>query len=102
MYNVLDWNNVFTIIGITFVICVICFVFWFCFFGLICSIGYKYKRKHRFDNPPIAKCYCIDCKYWNNGYCSYLKNQHTDDCWFCWYADPMSYNEYKDKSGISK
>lgn len=24
---------------------------------------YEYKIAHRFDNPPLAKCYCIDCKY---------------------------------------
>ena len=24
---------------------------------------YEYKINHRFDDPPLAKCYCIDCKY---------------------------------------
>ena len=24
---------------------------------------YEYMIKHRFDDPPLAKCYCIDCKY---------------------------------------
>ena len=24
---------------------------------------YEYKIAHRFDNPPLAKCYCIDCRY---------------------------------------
>lgn len=24
---------------------------------------YEYEINHRFDNPPLAKCYCIDCKY---------------------------------------
>lgn len=23
----------------------------------------KYQYKHRFDKPPLAKCYCKDCKY---------------------------------------
>lgn len=23
----------------------------------------KYDHKHRFDKPPLAKCYCKDCKY---------------------------------------
>lgn len=23
----------------------------------------KSEIKHRFDKPPVAKCYCIDCKY---------------------------------------
>ena len=25
------------------------------------KIKYEYKYKHRFDNPPTAECYCIDC-----------------------------------------
>ena len=28
------------------------------------KIKYEYKYKHRFDNPPTAKCYCVDCRYY--------------------------------------
>ena len=31
---------------------------------LIEKIYYKYKIKHRFDRKPTAKCYCIDCRYY--------------------------------------
>ena len=24
---------------------------------------YEYMLAHRFDGPPLAKCYCIDCEY---------------------------------------
>ena len=26
-------------------------------------LKYRYKEKHRYDKPPIAKCYCKDCKF---------------------------------------
>ena len=29
------------------------------------KLRYAYKRKHRFDKKPIAKCYCIDCVYYD-------------------------------------
>ena len=33
---------------------------------------HKYRYEHRFDKPPVAKCYCRDCRRWNikNGKCS--------------------------------
>lgn len=50
----------------------------------------KYKQKHRFDKPPTAKCYCVDCIYHDNktGKCDRLKDWHTADCWFCWNGTP--------------
>lgn len=57
---------------------------------------YEYRRKHRFDNPPTAKCYCVDCKYWrkDDGRCSQFEGYYTADCWFCWKAEPMNRKEY--------
>lgn len=56
---------------------------------------YKYRYKHRFDKPPTAKCYCIDCGYHDNknGRCSGLGEftsgyKYTEDNWFCYNADP--------------
>ena len=50
----------------------------------------KYQQKHRFDKPPTAKCYCIDCKH-RNEYeeCCVLGGcfKVADD-WFCWKAKP--------------
>ena len=55
---------------------------------------YAHKRKHRYDHPPLAKCYCRDCENWNrrpdyntDGKCWSL-NRYKADNWFCWYASP--------------
>lgn len=50
----------------------------------------RYQYKHRFDKPPTAKCYCIDCKHHGkdgkcNDFVMYIK---TEDEWFCWRAEP--------------
>lgn len=50
----------------------------------------KYQQKHRFDKPPTAKCYCIDCKY-RTEYeeCCVLGGCFkVADNWFCWKAEP--------------
>ena len=60
---------------------------------LINELIYRYQYKHRFDKPPIAKCYCRDCKYYDiatnkcygfDGYNSKL----MADSWFCCFAEP--------------
>lgn len=35
---------------------------------IVSSVIYRYKYKHRFDKKPTAKCYCIDCRYYEDGY----------------------------------
>ena len=57
---------------------------------LIGEAKFKYRYKHRFDKPPTAKCYCIDCRYHDNkdGLCSSLNYCYTADNWFCYNADP--------------
>lgn len=49
-----------------------------------------YEYNHRFDKPPVAKCYCIDCEYWDKEthYCAALHGFSTADDWFCWRASP--------------
>ena len=50
----------------------------------------EYKIKHKFDKPPAAKCYCIDCKY-RTKYeeCCVLGGCFkVADNWFCWKAEP--------------
>ena len=52
---------------------------------------HKYEIKHRFDKPPTAKCYCIDCQYHDNetGECRHsYKSYYTSDESFCWEAEP--------------
>lgn len=53
----------------------------------------EYQVKHRFDKPPKAKCYCVDCTHYDpidsrTGLC-YLSNgkAFTDDH-FCAMAEP--------------
>lgn len=48
------------------------------------ELKYDYKTKHRFDKPPLAKCYCKDCKYHGyNGKCYSFTERYTADNWFC-------------------
>ena len=51
----------------------------------------EYQYKHRFDKPPKAKCYCIDCVSYRNGFC-YLHKFHIADNWFCRNAIPIMQN----------
>lgn len=60
-----------------------------------CIKKWKRKRqiKNRFDKPPTAKCYCVDCLYHDKetGQCWTLthgSNYYTDDMAFCWNARP--------------
>ena len=68
-----------------------------CLQACIENFRHEYKIKHRFDKPPTAKCYCLDCVYFNrtngNGKCtnSHIdKDWHIADSWFCWRATPRS------------
>lgn len=49
----------------------------------------EYKIKHRFDKPPKAKCYCIDCVSWNrnSSRCDNF-DRYMADNWFCCQAEP--------------
>ena len=55
----------------------------------------KYRIKHRFDKPPTAKCYCVDCihhddetnRCWRFG-ATTKEYRTTADYWFCWEAEP--------------
>ena len=52
-----------------------------------------YQYKHRFDKPPTAKCYCVDCWYHDNetGRCCGFHDdtyRSTADNWFCYHAEP--------------
>ena len=60
----------------------------------------KIKRqiKHRFDKPPKAKCYCVDCYYYEpyeaagstTGECFFNKNRVFNDNHFCAMAKPAT------------
>lgn len=59
---------------------------------LIDKLKRRYRYKHRFDKPPIAKCYCIDCKHHDKEtrrcYRFVKEYRCTADEWFCWEAEP--------------
>ena len=60
------------------------------------DLKWKYKYKHRFDKPPLAKCYCKDCRYYiakeNDGNWGVHAGWKVADSWFCWSAEPRSYD----------
>ena len=51
----------------------------------------RYKYKHRFDETPTAKCYCIDCVYYRSvdEYCPKYDFHFPDDG-FCSSAIPVN------------
>ena len=59
----------------------------------ILNTKHKHAYKHRFDKPPLAKCYCIDCKHYReNGDCNAHNGWKVADNWFCWCAFPRKRN----------
>ena len=58
---------------------------------LIKSLRWKYKYNHRFDDPPVAKCYCNDCMYYykTHNRCCKHKDWVVADNWFCKGAKPI-------------
>lgn len=50
----------------------------------------RYRIEHRFDKPPTAKCYCIDCGYYGEEYhkCYRSMLEHVNDDYFCSEATP--------------
>lgn len=77
-------------------IAAICILLWEAATDKIRDLKWQYKRKHRFDKPPTAKCYCKDCKYFKveDGYfnkCTrgHIVNWTIADNDFCWQAEPL-------------
>ena len=95
-------TNIFTAIGVATVVV----------FGFMLSVAivdfilnetqeaiWVYKYKHRFDKPPTAACYCIDCKFHGDDVdltrCTKRKDVILDtaDEWFCQAAEPKERGE---------
>jgi len=91
--------GIFECIGAFVTICLLLFTG---YVALTCIIGAlkhwksKYKIKHRFDNPPVAKCYCRDCKHWDcrTRHCGKYDYFMESEC-FCSLADPLNATELK-------
>lgn len=56
---------------------------------------YRYEYEHRFDKPPLAACYCIDCKHYGDKVRNELCMEHryyTKENGFCSEAVPRGPN----------
>ena len=95
-------TNIFTAIGVATVV-----VFGFMLSAAIVDFIsneiheaiWVYKYRHRFDKPPTAACYCMDCKFHGDDTdhirCTNYKYVvlHTADEWFCQAAEPKERGE---------
>ncbi|MDT3387933.1 MAG: hypothetical protein LIR46_09275 [Bacteroidota bacterium] len=58
--------------------------------------AWVHKYRHRFDKPPTAACYCIDCTFHGDAIdpirCTNHEDiiLHTADEWFCHAAEPKA------------
>ena len=95
-------NNIFTSIGIVTVIGLGITVLSFaaaCIIDQIHEAVWAYKYRHRFDKPPTAACYCIDCKFHGDdtdpSRCTRCTNiiVQTAYEWFCSFAEPKERNK---------
>ena len=87
------------IFGIASIVTIILAIFIFLYDfakDVIRDLKWLYKRKHRFDKPPTAQCYCNDCKYYkpyssNRGQCGrgHIETWSVSDNSFCWQAEPL-------------
>lgn len=94
--------NFFAAIGI--IACLIFVIILFVYIILCCAKGigmhlYKWKIEHRYEGGPTAKCFCKDCKFYDEttkqneynyggGRCTCHKGWDVADHWFCWNATP--------------
>jgi hypothetical protein len=98
MINYID--NLFEFIGVIATVALMCVVGLLlreAIGDLIDSLKWKHKYKHRFDKPPLAKCYCKDCRYYNplSGMCGSHSGWVVADEWFCWGAEPRKLDPEK-------
>ena len=62
---------------------------------IIKSLKYLYKKKHRYDKPPTAKCYCRDCRFHgDDGKCLSFVNMTLTEFF------NKKYRERKDKDNM--
>ena len=53
--------------------------------GRIVDLRRIWQYKHRFNKKPIAKCYCIDCRYYDEQkICRNLGRYVIDNKFCCW------------------
>ena len=101
-------KNILMLLGTILVVIIFSFIFVITVEKIKDNID-KFRRrqiqKHRFNKPPLAKCYCRDCKYYNEeGGCSTHTGWRVADNWFCWDATPIGNNNlfYKREKRLNK
>ena len=85
--------KLFAFIGIVCIAGFLGLIFWAAFEWVkekIRQVRIDYRIKHRFDGKPIAKCWCRDCRAYNNKtrLCS-VCDMYKADNGFCNKADPI-------------
>lgn len=95
----MEWNNILSVIGAFSIFAMTCLfgaLLWEFAVDKIRDLKWAYKRKHRFDKPPTAACYCKDCRYYEvrDGYGKCRRGHIVErwniaDSWFCWQAVPL-------------
>lgn len=101
--NLISFFTLFGIISsIMVLVAIIMFIIMNAYYFIVEKIEelkYDYKVKHRFDKPPLAKCYCKDCKSYNreNERC-YRLNRSTADNWFCSWAERKRVENEQEKA----
>ena len=95
-------TNIFTAIGFA-TVSIICVVILVAIVDFISNEIHEaiwvHKYKHRFDKPPTAACYCVDCKFHGDDVdltrCTNRKDVvlQTADEWFCQAAEPKERGE---------
>lgn len=89
-------RDVFLIIGIIYtliILMVVIYLIGMCCNDYLLGVKHRYRQRRRFDKPPTAKCYCVDCEYYsswdeNNYTCVAHNGWFVADNWFCWSATP--------------
>ena len=64
------WTKAFAVIGRTATLAMVVLlvgILWARFDEWREKKRYEYRIKHRFDKPPLAKCYCVDCRWYGDG-----------------------------------
>lgn len=87
------------IAGAASLLVILFYIFIFVFHIIIEYLSDKEREreyKNRFDKPPLAKCYCVDCIYGKYNHknkdvtCMVGNINHTADSWFCADATPRT------------
>ena len=88
------WINMFALFGALALICgviIILYMFYDWLKSRILNSRRIWQYKHRFNKKPIAKCYCIDCRYYDEQkICRNLDRRVLDNEFCCWGEPDMS------------